>query len=156
MPNNNETNINSFKYVLLNKRFNLNFAAQSLSLHQLGICAAAPRRGLSFCAETGLDHRVQNAGGVSISPDCSIQLWDRGVKVHGRDSRTSSQSNSPLTLTDMESDGKVEHVAGKGHRMLHQGCYGYVWNAVLTNMRNRPSFVQKLLYKIINSCCHGY
>ncbi|XP_053487996.1 teneurin-3 [Ictalurus furcatus] len=88
-------------------------AAQSLSLHQLGICSAAPRRGLSFCAETGLDHRVQNAGGVSISPDCAIHLWDRGVKAHGRESRMSSQSNSALTLTDTENGGKAEHDGGE-------------------------------------------
>ncbi|XP_060740656.1 teneurin-3 isoform X1 [Tachysurus vachellii] len=88
---------------------NKHTAAQSLSLHQLGICAAAPRRGLSFCAETGLDHRIQNMGGVAISPDCAIHLWDRGVKAHGRESRLSSQSNSTLSLTDMENDGKVEH-----------------------------------------------
>ncbi|KAF7706925.1 hypothetical protein HF521_018143 [Silurus meridionalis] len=86
-------------------------AAQSLSLHQLGICAAAPRHGLSFCAETGLDHRIQSAGGVSFSPDCTIGLWDRGINVHGRDSRMSSRSNSALTLTDTENDGKPEHDA---------------------------------------------
>ncbi|KAI5624951.1 teneurin-3 isoform X2, partial [Silurus asotus] len=84
---------------------------QSLSLHQLGICAAAPRHGLSFCAETGLDHRIQSAGGVSFSPDCTIGLWDRGINVHGRESRMSSRSNSALTLTDTENDGKPEHDA---------------------------------------------
>ncbi|KAK3536043.1 hypothetical protein QTP70_025644 [Hemibagrus guttatus] len=86
-------------------------SAQSLSLHQLGICAAAPRHGLSFCAETGLDHRIQNVGGVSMSPDCAIHLWDRGIKAHGRESRLSSQSN--LTLTDTENDGKAEHDGGE-------------------------------------------
>lgn len=89
------------------------FSAQSLSLHQLGMCAAAPRRGLNFCAETGLDHHIQNTGGVSISPDCAIHLWDRGVKAHGPESRMSSQSNSTLTLTDTENDGKVEQDGGE-------------------------------------------
>ncbi|XP_073710432.1 teneurin-3 isoform X5 [Misgurnus anguillicaudatus] len=83
---------------------------QSLSLRQLGICGPAPRRGLSFCAETGLSHHaqlsgadhIQNAGG--ISPDCAM-LW---VKSHGRDSQLSSRSNSALTLTDTEQDNKSD------------------------------------------------
>ncbi|KAK2891083.1 hypothetical protein Q8A67_013726 [Cirrhinus molitorella] len=83
---------------------------QSLSLRQLGICGPAPRRGLSFCAETGLSHHtqlsgadpIQNAGG--ISPDCAM-LW---VKAHGRDSQLSSRSNSALTLTDTEQDNKSD------------------------------------------------
>ncbi|XP_048031700.1 teneurin-3 isoform X2 [Megalobrama amblycephala] len=83
---------------------------QSLSLRQLGICGPAPRRGLSFCAETGLSHHtqlsgadhIQNAGG--ISPDCAM-LW---VKSHRRDSRLSSRSNSALTLTDTEQDNKSD------------------------------------------------
>lgn len=105
------------------------FPAQSLSLHQLGICAAAPRRGLSFCAETGLDHRIQNAGGVSISPDCAIRLWDRGGKAHGCESRMSSQSNSTLTLTDTENDGKVEHGGERaGNIIQYECCYGYILN----------------------------
>ncbi|XP_016111473.1 teneurin-3-like [Sinocyclocheilus grahami] len=83
---------------------------QSLSLRQLGICGPAPRRGLSFCAETGLSHhtqlsgadQIQNAGG--ISPDCAM-LW---VKTHGRDAQLSSRSNSALTLTDTEQDNKSD------------------------------------------------
>ncbi|XP_053361895.1 teneurin-3 [Clarias gariepinus] len=89
-------------------------AAQSLSLHQLGICGAVPRRGLSFCAETGLDHHIQDAGGVSMSPDCGVRLWGRGGKGLGRtESRLSSRSNSALTLTDTETDGRDEHDGGE-------------------------------------------
>uniref|UniRef100_A0A8C2I3V0 Si:dkey-237h12.3 n=1 Tax=Cyprinus carpio TaxID=7962 RepID=A0A8C2I3V0_CYPCA len=81
-----------------------------LSLRQLGICGPAPRRGLSFCAETGLSHhthlsgadQIQSAGG--ISPDCAM-LW---VKAHGRDSQLSSRSNSALTLTDTEQENKSD------------------------------------------------
>ncbi|XP_016308574.1 teneurin-3-like, partial [Sinocyclocheilus anshuiensis] len=81
---------------------------QSLSLRQLGICGPAPRRGLSFCAETGLSHhtqlsgadQIQNAGG--IPPDCAM-LW---VKTHGRDAQLSCRSNSALALTDTEQDNK--------------------------------------------------
>ncbi|RXN22128.1 teneurin-3 isoform X1 [Labeo rohita] len=90
--------------------FGLCALSQSLSLRQLGICGPAPRRGLSFCAETGLSHHtqlsgadpIQNAGG--ISPDCAM-LW---VKAHGRDSQLSSRSNSALTLTDTEQDNKSD------------------------------------------------
>ncbi|XP_072519014.1 teneurin-3 isoform X2 [Salminus brasiliensis] len=89
---------------------------QTLSLRQLGICGPVPRRGLSFCAETGLHHHVQSAGpdhiqnmGGGISPDCAMRLWGRGMKSHGHDSRLSSQSNSALTLTDTEQDNKSDH-----------------------------------------------
>uniref|UniRef100_A0A8C2D9I7 Si:dkey-237h12.3 n=1 Tax=Cyprinus carpio TaxID=7962 RepID=A0A8C2D9I7_CYPCA len=86
----------------------------SLSLRQLGICGPAPRRGLSFCAETGLSHhthlsgadQIQSAGG--ISPDCAM-LW---VKAHGRDSQLSSRSNSVLTLTDTEQDNRSDQENG--------------------------------------------
>ncbi|TRY89048.1 hypothetical protein DNTS_022165 [Danionella cerebrum] len=87
---------------------------QSLSLRQLGICGPAPRRGLSFCAETGLAHHTQHTGADhlqnvgGLSPDCAM-LW---VKPHGRDSRLSSRSNSALTLTDTEQDNKAD--AGNG------------------------------------------
>uniref|UniRef100_A0A8C2CRD4 Si:dkey-237h12.3 n=1 Tax=Cyprinus carpio TaxID=7962 RepID=A0A8C2CRD4_CYPCA len=89
---------------------------QSLSLRQLGICGPAPRRGLSFCAETGLSHhthlsgadQIQSAGG--ISPDCAM-LW---VKAHGRDSQLSSRSNSVLTLTDTEQDNRSDQENGLG------------------------------------------
>ncbi|XP_076877219.1 teneurin-3 isoform X2 [Brachyhypopomus gauderio] len=88
---------------------------QTLTLRQLGLCSGVPRRGLSFCAETGLGHHVQpsgtdhvqNVGG--ISPDCATRLWGRGIKPHGRDSRLSSQSNSALTLPDAEQDDRSEH-----------------------------------------------
>uniref|UniRef100_A0A4W4EMW3 Teneurin transmembrane protein 3 n=1 Tax=Electrophorus electricus TaxID=8005 RepID=A0A4W4EMW3_ELEEL len=88
---------------------------QTLSLRQLGLCSGAPRRGLSFCAETGLSHHVQPSGADhvqnigGISPDCASRLWGRGIKLHGRDSRLSSQSNSALTLTDAEQDDRSEH-----------------------------------------------
>ncbi|KAL6479731.1 hypothetical protein MHYP_G00107640 [Metynnis hypsauchen] len=89
---------------------------QTLSLRQLGICGPAPRRGLSFCAETGLHHHVQPAGPDhvqnmvgGISPDCAIRLWGRGMKTHGHDSHLSSQSNSALTLTDTEQDNRSDH-----------------------------------------------
>lgn len=93
----------------------MNLAGQSLSLRQLGICGPAPRRGLSFCAETGLSHHtqlsgadhIQKAGG--ISPECAM-LW---VKPHRRDSRMSSRSNSALTLTDTEQDNKSDQENGK-------------------------------------------
>uniref|UniRef100_W5L7F4 Teneurin transmembrane protein 3 n=1 Tax=Astyanax mexicanus TaxID=7994 RepID=W5L7F4_ASTMX len=98
---------------------------QTLSLRQLGICGPAPRRGLSFCAETGLHHHVQPAGpdhlqnmGGGISPDCAIRLWGRGMKPHGHDSRMSSQSNSALTLTDTEQDNKSDHDSAAGGRLL--------------------------------------
>uniref|UniRef100_A0A671KT16 Teneurin-3-like n=1 Tax=Sinocyclocheilus anshuiensis TaxID=1608454 RepID=A0A671KT16_9TELE len=88
---------------------------QSLSLRQLGICGPAPRRGLSFCAETGLSHhtqlsgadQIQNAGG--IPPDCAM-LW---VKTHGRDAQLSCRSNSALALTDTEQDNKSGQENGK-------------------------------------------
>uniref|UniRef100_A0A4W4ELM0 Teneurin transmembrane protein 3 n=1 Tax=Electrophorus electricus TaxID=8005 RepID=A0A4W4ELM0_ELEEL len=94
-------------------------AGQTLSLRQLGLCSGAPRRGLSFCAETGLSHHVQPSGADhvqnigGISPDCASRLWGRGIKLHGRDSRLSSQSNSALTLTDAEQDDRSEHDSGK-------------------------------------------
>uniref|UniRef100_A0A8C2D943 Si:dkey-237h12.3 n=1 Tax=Cyprinus carpio TaxID=7962 RepID=A0A8C2D943_CYPCA len=92
----------------------------SLSLRQLGICGPAPRRGLSFCAETGLSHhthlsgadQIQSAGG--ISPDCAM-LW---VKAHGRDSQLSSRSNSVLTLTDTEQDNRSDQENGKSTCVL--------------------------------------
>uniref|UniRef100_A0A8C2PPQ7 Si:dkey-237h12.3 n=1 Tax=Cyprinus carpio TaxID=7962 RepID=A0A8C2PPQ7_CYPCA len=91
------------------------YRAPGLSLRQLGICGPAPRRGLSFCAETGLSHhthlsgadQIQSAGG--ISPDCAM-LW---VKAHGRDSQLSSRSNSALTLTDTEQENKSDQENGK-------------------------------------------
>ncbi|XP_030624718.1 teneurin-3 isoform X2 [Chanos chanos] len=88
---------------------------QTLSLRQLGICGPVPRRGLSFCAETGLSHQPgrlrpnhsQSVGG--ISPDNAMRLWGREVKSHGHDSQLSSRSNSALTLTDTEQDNKSDN-----------------------------------------------
>ncbi|XP_048118438.1 teneurin-3 isoform X2 [Alosa alosa] len=85
--------------------------AQTLSLRQLGICNPAPRRGLSFCAETGLSHE---RGGADHTPgglpsDCAIRLWGGGLKPHGPVSHLSSRSNSALTLTDTEQDNKSDN-----------------------------------------------
>uniref|UniRef100_A0A8B9K5F3 Si:dkey-237h12.3 n=1 Tax=Astyanax mexicanus TaxID=7994 RepID=A0A8B9K5F3_ASTMX len=117
---------------------------QTLSLRQLGICGPAPRRGLSFCAETGLHHHVQPAGpdhlqnmGGGISPDCAIRLWGRGMKPHGHDSRMSSQSNSALTLTDTEQDNKSDHDSGEythkhTHTHTHTHTYLHTRSGIMT------------------------
>uniref|UniRef100_A0A8B9KB38 Si:dkey-237h12.3 n=1 Tax=Astyanax mexicanus TaxID=7994 RepID=A0A8B9KB38_ASTMX len=119
-------------------------AGQTLSLRQLGICGPAPRRGLSFCAETGLHHHVQPAGpdhlqnmGGGISPDCAIRLWGRGMKPHGHDSRMSSQSNSALTLTDTEQDNKSDHDSGEythkhTHTHTHTHTYLHTRSGIMT------------------------
>ncbi|XP_028815540.1 teneurin-3 isoform X2 [Denticeps clupeoides] len=85
---------------------------QTLSLRQLGICNPPPRRGLSFCAETGLSHErgrvdhIQIHGG--LTSECAMHLWGRGLKAHGQVSHLSSRSNSALTLTDTEQDNKSD------------------------------------------------